>query len=53
MRKRHASLIGFVLLLLLGVARCQDEDGISWQYDLDDARALAKEEGKPLFIVFR
>lgn len=28
-------------------------EGIAWRYDLAAARALAKQEGRPLLVVFR
>jgi hypothetical protein len=42
------------ILLATFWARCdQAADGFAWRSDLDQARAQAATEGKPLLIVFR
>ena len=41
------------LLLALLCVPAAGEDGFRWGHDLDQARAQAKEEGRPLLVVFR
>lgn len=47
----------FALLLLLFAWTVSADEGeiggIDWMTDLDAARAQAKEEGRPLLVVFR
>ncbi len=64
-RKRIAHLVNitaaFALIGLAGVSVTAGEkippqpvDGkIQWVYDYDEGQRLAKETGKPLFVIFR
>lgn len=46
------ALASFFALVTAGAA-AQDDDTLVWLNDYDDALALAKETGKPLFLEFR
>ncbi len=42
-----------ILALLLGVRAVAQGEVVNWRNDFEQARAEAKQTGKPLFLVFR
>jgi hypothetical protein len=45
--------LGLIIALGFGYSPLPAKDKFAWIDDLDQARVLAKKEGKPLFLVFR
>ncbi len=46
----RSSLVALMLLVVVGVARADEPESVHWEMDIDKAKQMAKESGRPMLI---